>query len=66
MKVDIPDGIYAKLEKKIKGSEFGSVPDYVAFVLGEVLAVEEEGSKKLSPEEEKQVKERLKALGYID
>lgn len=42
---------------------FGSVEEFVEFVLGEVLSEEEE-SAQLS-EEKREVEERLKALGYI-
>jgi Arc/MetJ-type ribon-helix-helix transcriptional regulator len=42
---------------------FGSVEEFVEFVLSEVLSEEEE-SAQLS-EEKREVEERLKALGYI-
>lgn len=59
------DELYARVEEYIKGTEFASVADFVAFVLREVLE-EEEGTRGFSREEEEQVKKRLRALGYMD
>jgi len=66
-KITIPAPLYKKLEEKIKGSEFPSVSDYVVFILNEVLSQEEGlGGQALSTEDEAKVKERLRALGYLD
>lgn len=62
--LELPNDLYEKIEETIKGTEFKSVEEYVIFVLEEVLKEEEE-SEPLSPEEEAQVKERLKGLGYL-
>ncbi|HEC67286.1 MAG TPA: CopG family transcriptional regulator [Candidatus Desulfofervidus auxilii] len=62
--LELPNDLYKKIEERIKGTEFKSVEEYVIFVLEEVLKDEEE-SESLSPEEEAQVKERLKGLGYL-
>jgi 16S rRNA C1402 N4-methylase RsmH len=53
--VKIPKDIIRKIEERIKGTEFTSVDEYAAFVLEEVIK-----------EDEQKVKERLKALGYLD
>lgn len=66
MDVSIPASLYKKIEEKIKQSEFKSVSSYVTKVLREGLAKEEAGSESLSKEDEEKVKERLKALGYLD
>jgi len=66
MTVSIPTSLYKKIEEKIKGSEFSSVSSYVTKVLREKLAQEEKSSEVFTPEEEEKIKERLKALGYID
>lgn len=65
MAVSIPASLYRKIEETIKGTEVSSVEAYVAKVLREKLseAVPGEGFTK---EDEEKVKERLKALGYID
>ncbi len=62
--LELPNDLYEKIEETIKGTEFKSVEEYVIFVLEEVLKEEEE-AEPLSPEEEAQVKERLKGLGYL-
>ncbi|HAR35853.1 MAG TPA: CopG family transcriptional regulator [Acidobacteria bacterium] len=64
--VSIPTSLYKKIEEKIKGTEFSSVSSYVTKVLRESLARNEENKEVFSPEEEEKIKERLKALGYID
>jgi len=66
--VSIPTRLYGKIKKRIEGTGFTSVSDYVTYVLREVLASleEEEKEEAFSPEEEEKVKERLRALGYID
>jgi Arc/MetJ-type ribon-helix-helix transcriptional regulator len=63
MNVEIPSGLYKKLEERIKGSEFSTVSDYVSFVLTELLKAEESGGEK---EDDSRVKERLRSLGYLD
>ncbi len=68
MKVEIPDELYRKIEERVKETEFDSVDEYVTFVLQEVLASleEDEEEQVFSEEEEEKVKERLRALGYLD
>jgi Arc/MetJ-type ribon-helix-helix transcriptional regulator len=66
--IEIPQALHRRIEESIKGSEFSSVRDYVVFALTELLAAEEAQKQgdRLSGEEEKQVKARLKSLGYLD
>jgi len=66
--VSIPIPLYEKLKKRIDGTGFTSVSDYVTYVLREVLASleEEEKEEVFTEEEEEKVKERLRALGYLD
>ena len=64
--VSIPTSLYKKIEKKIKGSEIKSVSSYITKVLRESISKEEAKQEALSKEDEEKVKERLKALGYID
>ncbi len=66
--VSIPLPLYEKIKARIKGTGFTSVSDYVTYVLREVLASleEEEKEEVFSKEEEEKVKERLRALGYIE
>lgn len=66
--VSIPKPLYDKIKKRIEGTGFTSVSDYVVYVLREVLASLEEEEKKevFTKEEEEKIKEKLRALGYID
>lgn len=63
--IPLPKSLYDLVAEHIKGTEFRSVAEYVAFVVKEVLTDEEPKKDKLSQEEEAQVKETLKKLGYI-
>jgi Arc/MetJ-type ribon-helix-helix transcriptional regulator len=59
--------LYRRIEERVKATGFGSVDDYVTFVLEEVLKEEgEEEERAFSEEEEELVKKRLRALGYLD
>ena len=62
--VFLPAELYSKVEERVKATDFGSVDEYVEFVLEEVVKEEEE--RAFSEEEEKEVKKRLKDLGYLD
>ncbi|HEX54811.1 MAG: CopG family transcriptional regulator [Candidatus Altiarchaeales archaeon] len=66
--VSIPVPLFEKIKKRINGTGFTSVSDYVTFVLREILAEEEEdeGEEPFTKEDEEKVKERLRALGYLD
>jgi len=66
MNVSIPASLYKKIEETIKGKEPASVSNYVVKVLRERLVQEEKKGETFSQEDEEKVKERLKALGYID
>ena len=58
--------LYDDIQKKVEESqgEFESVEDYVEFVLREVTKEEFEEDV-YSPEEEEEIKKRLKGLGYL-
>ena len=62
----IPTSLYKKIEEKIKGTEQTSVASYVNKVLNDSLSKDEETKEALNKEDEEKVKDRLKALGYID
>ena len=63
--VFLPAELYNKAAERIRTTDFGSVDEYVGFVLEEVVKEEEE-EKAFSEAEEKEVKKRLKDLGYLD
>jgi Arc/MetJ-type ribon-helix-helix transcriptional regulator len=66
--VSIPVQLAEKIEKRIKNTGFNSVSSYVTYVLREILSSLEEEKKEevFTKEEEEKVKERLRALGYLD
>ena len=63
--VFLPAELYGKIEERVKVTDFGSVDEYVEFVLAEAVK-EEELEKAFSEEEEKKIKQRLRDLGYLD
>ena len=65
MTIRIPRTLYDQVEKRVKASrgEFKTVDQYVEYVLGEMVKPEPESD--LSEEDEKQIKENLKRLGYL-
>lgn len=65
--VTIPTSLHKKIEEFIKGTEYKSVSSYASKVLRESLTKAEPAAAEVfSKDEEEKVKERLKALGYID
>ena len=64
--VSIPTSLYKKIEVIIKGTEISSVSSYVTKILRENLSRDQQKQEVFSKEDEEKVKERLKALGYID
>jgi hypothetical protein len=62
--VQINSALYQKVKEFIQASHaFGSVNEYVNFVLETLFLPEEQ---MLSKKEEELLSERLKALGYLD
>jgi Arc/MetJ-type ribon-helix-helix transcriptional regulator len=65
--ISIPTPLAEKIKKRIKGTGFTSLSSYVTYVLREVISgMEHEDEEVFSKEDEKRVKDRLRALGYID
>ena len=65
--ISIPKPLAEKIKKRIEGTGFTSLSSYVTYVLREVISgVEEEKEEVFSKEDEKRVKDRLRALGYLD
>jgi Arc/MetJ-type ribon-helix-helix transcriptional regulator len=64
--VSIPTPLFKKIEERIAGTGFTSVSSYVTYVLREVIAEQEEPGEPFTKEDEERVKERLRALGYMD
>ena len=65
--ITIPKLLFEKIKKRINKTGFTSVSDYVTYVLREVLSgTEENDEEAFTKEDEEKVKERLRALGYLD
>ncbi len=63
-KISIPEELYQKAERWIeKNGGFSSVEDLVKFLIEEFIS--EESDEVYSPEEEEEIKDRLKRLGYL-
>ena len=64
--VEIPTDLYKQIEEKIKKSDVSSVADFITTLLKDKLSIDQPETDSLSSEDEEKVKERLKALGYMD
>ena len=65
--ISIPTPLAEKIKKRIQGTGFTSLSSYVTYVLREVISgVKEKNEEVFSKEDEERVKERLRALGYLD
>ncbi len=65
--VPIPAELYDAIAQRVQETEFNSVEEYVTFVLEEVLKDDDEEDEiAFTPEDEEEVKKRLRALGYLD
>jgi len=65
VKVQISREAYNLLKKAVEESngEFKDVEDLLEFIINETLG--EEGGEGYSPEEEAEIKDRLRSLGYL-
>ncbi len=64
--VEIPTDIFKQIEEKIRNSDVPSVADFITTLLKKKLSSDQSETDSLSSEDEEKVKERLKALGYMD
>lgn len=64
--IKIPRELYQKLRKIIAGTGFSSVNEFIVFVMRSIASGGEISSEdRLTVEEIKAVRERLKRLGYL-
>lgn len=64
--VHLPTELHRRIAERVKATGFGSVDEYVIFVLEEVLKDgDSEEETAFSQEEEEEVKRRLGDLGYL-
>lgn len=69
MKIKIPSHLVEKINRRMEGSDFDSVEEYVKYVLEEVVSEDEEEyeeEEEWSEEDEEKVKSRLRSLGYLE
>ena len=66
--ISLPKRILNRVEQRVPHTEFDSSEEYVTYVLEEVLYRVEDRSNVTADEaiDEKDVKERLKSLGYLN
>ena len=64
--ISIPTSLYKQIEESIRGTDVSSVSSYIAKIVQEALSKKDAEPDVFSKEDEEKVKERLKALGYID
>ena len=64
--VSIPAPLFKKIEDRIKGTGFTSVSSYVTYILREIVSEKEVTSEPFTKEDEERVKNKLRALGYLD
>ncbi len=64
--IKIPRELYQKLSQMIEGSGFSSVTEFIVFVMRSLASSGEIGGvDKLTEEEVRAVRERLRRLGYL-
>lgn len=63
--IKIPRELYEKLSKMIEGTGFSSVTEFIVFVMRSLASGEVTEEDRLTAEEIKIIRERLKRLGYL-
>ncbi|HMA82954.1 MAG TPA: CopG family transcriptional regulator [Candidatus Thermoplasmatota archaeon] len=66
--ISIPTPLANKIKQRIEGTGFNSLSSYVTYVLREVISnvEDDEQQEAFSKDDEEKVKDRLRALGYLD
>jgi Arc/MetJ-type ribon-helix-helix transcriptional regulator len=63
--IKIPRELYQKLSRMIEGTGFSSVTEFIVFVMRSLASGEVTEKDRLTAEEIKIIRERLKRLGYL-
>jgi len=64
--IKIPRELYQKLVEMIEGTGFSSVTEFIVFVMRSLASSGDiKGEDKLTEEEVRAIRERLRRLGYI-
>ena len=65
--IKIPRPLYDTISEVIEGSGYNSVTDFVVYVLRDLMAGRQvQSDRKTEQSESESVKQRLKALGYLE
>ncbi|HUU64577.1 MAG TPA: ribbon-helix-helix protein, CopG family [Dehalococcoidales bacterium] len=65
--IKIPRELYRRLSQMIKGTGFSSVTEFIVFVMRNLASAGEiKGEERLTAEEVKAIRERLRRLGYLE
>lgn len=64
--IEIPMELYHKIENRIKEKGTESAADFIIRTLEEKMGETPPASDEISQDDEEKIKERLKALGYMD
>jgi metal-responsive CopG/Arc/MetJ family transcriptional regulator len=64
--IKIPRELYQQLHKMIEGTGFSSVTEFIVFVMRDLASGGDiKGEDKLTEEEVRAIRERLRRLGYL-
>ncbi len=65
--IKIPRELYKRLSQMIKGTGFSSVTEFIVFVMRNLASAGEiSREERLTAEEVKAIRERLRRLGYLE
>jgi len=65
--IKIPRELYQRLSQMIKGTGFSSVTEFIVFVMRNLASAGEiRGEERLTEEEVRAIRERLRRLGYLE
>jgi len=64
--ITLPSSLVRRIEEKIKDSNYASVSEYIEEVINTVLTAEEMEVALFSSVKRKEIRKKLKDLGYLD
>ncbi|WP_254840957.1 hypothetical protein [Natronomonas marina] len=65
--VEIPEDMWEEIDERTNYTEFSDVDEYIQYIIEEVLyAVRKRDDSEIEDIDEKQVEDRLNALGYLN
>lgn len=66
VKISIPKTLYEKITREAEDAGFNNIEEFIIYVLEQLVETSSVEGETMSKEDEEKVKERLRALGYID